>query len=31
MTDIRMEFSTLRAIGGKAFAKLKKKYTEGET
>ena len=30
MTDIRMEFATLRAIGGNAFEKLKKKYTEGD-
>lgn len=29
MIDIKMEFSTLRAIGSKTLAKLKKKHTEG--
>ena len=28
MIDIKMEFSTLRAIGSKKLTKLKKKYTE---
>ena len=31
MIDITMEFSTLRAIGSKKLAKLKKKYTEDKT
>ena len=31
MTDIRMEFATLRAIGKRQLAKIKKKYeSEGE-